>query len=169
MKYFFFLLSLVLVLTSNAAIAVDDFLDFNRASDTKVIVSNIAVEGAERVDPSTIISYLDIKPGDEYTQSGLSSSLKNLYETGLFADVNIEQRASKLIVKVVENPVINRVAFEGNSDVEDGELAAEISSRPRAVYVRNKVRSDVDRIQNIYRRRTYFESSFQYHHTSQWY
>lgn len=152
MKYYIFVLTFSLLTLSLPVQANTDFLDFNRRADTKAAVKNIAVEGAERVDPATIISYLDIKPGDQYTQSQLSNSLKKLYETGLFADVNIVQKRSKLIVKVVENPVINRIAFEGNGEIEDGELAGEISSRPRAVYVRNDVRSDVDRIRNLYRR-----------------
>lgn len=136
----------------STAYAQDGFLSFQRRADTQAKVNNIEVEGAQRVDPSTIISYLDIKPGDTYTQTELSQSLKNLYATGLFADVNIVQKDSRLIVKVVENPVINRIAFEGNDELEDAELSAEIASRPRAVYVRNLVRSDVDRIRNLYRR-----------------
>lgn len=142
----------VTVITSISAFAADDFLDFQRRTDTQVAVKTIAVEGAERVEPATIISYLDIKPGDKYTQSQLSSSLKNLYDTGLFADVKIAQTGSNLVVSVVENPVINRVAFEGNDKIEDSELAGEVSSRPRSVYIRNQVRSDIDRIRNLYRR-----------------
>lgn len=152
MRYIHFLTALMIVFVPLRAQATSDFMDFDRKSDAKVIVSNIAFEGAERVDPSTIISYLDIKPGDEYSQSALSSSLKKLYDTGLFADVSIVQRGSTLVVKVVENPVINRVAFEGNEEIEDSELLSEIGSRSRSVYVRNLVRSDVERIQNLYRR-----------------
>lgn len=152
MRFIALCASVLISLASTQAYASSDFFDFQRKSDVSVRVSNIAVEGAQRVDPGTIISYLDIKPGDEYTQTALSSSLKNLYETGLFADVNIVQNGSQLTVKVVENPVINRVAFEGNDEIEDSELAAEVSSRPRSVYVRNQIRSDVERIQNLYRR-----------------
>ena len=152
MKYITPLFSLLFLTFAAPALASSDFLDFKRKTDTRAAVANIAVEGAERVDPATIVSYLDIKPGDQYTQSELSSSLKNLYETGLFADVNILQKGSKLIVKVVENPVINRVAFEGNAEIEDNELAGEVGSHPRAVYIRKQVRQDVERIQNIYRR-----------------
>ena len=134
------------------AFAQDSFLSFERKSETEVRAANISVSGAVRVDPSTIITYMNIKPGDSYTQATLSEALKNLYATGLFADVNIEQKGNELVVNVVENPVINRVAFEGNDAVDDSELAVEISSRPRAVYVRNDVRNDVARIQEIYRR-----------------
>jgi outer membrane protein insertion porin family len=152
MKNLIFTFGFIITVLPVMAQANSGFLDFERRNDTKVSADNIMVEGTERVDPATVISYLDIKPGDSYTQSELSGSLKKLYQTGLFADVNILQRGSKLVVKVVENPVINRVAFEGNDEIEDSELAAEIQSRPRSVYVRNNVRSDVDRIRNIYRR-----------------
>lgn len=139
-------------ITSLPVMAQDDFLSFRRGAETETRVNNIAVEGTERVDPATVISYLTIKPGDSYTQSELSESLKNLYATGLFADANIRQNGGNLIVSVVENPVINRVVFEGNKHIKDSDLASEIRSRPRAVYVRNDVRNDVERIQDIYRR-----------------
>jgi len=130
----------------------DDFLLFRREAETETRVTHISVEGTERVDPATVVSYLTIKPGDSYTQSQLSNSLRNLYSTGLFADANIRQDGGNLIVFVVENPVINRVAFEGNKRIEDADLASEIKSRPRSVYVRSDVRRDVERIQDIYRR-----------------
>ena len=148
-----FLAAVVLTcLTGLPALAQQDFLSFQPGPESETRVSRISVEGAQRVDPSTIVSYMDIKPGDLYTQTALSNSLKNLYATGLFADVNLRQNGPELIVMVVENPVINRVAFEGNDKIDDTELAAEITSRPRSVYIRNAVRSDVDRIQELYRR-----------------
>lgn len=137
---------------SAPVMAQDDFLSFRRGAETETRVTRISVEGAERVDPATVVSYLTVKPGDQYTQSDLSESLKNLYATGLFADANIRQNGGDLVVVVIENPVINRVAFEGNKRIDDSELAAEVTSRPRAVYVRNDVRNDVDRIQDLYRR-----------------
>ena len=129
-----------------------DFFDFSRKSETSARVDNISVEGTSRVAPSTVISYMGIKPGETYTQEALSEALKALYATGLFADVNIRQDQNNLVVVIVENPVINRVVFEGNEAIEDSDLANEISSRPRAVYVRNDVRNDVSRIQELYRR-----------------
>ena len=146
------LAALTLCFLSHHGFAQDQFLSFEREANTQTTASNIVVEGAQRVDPSTIISYMDVKPGDQYTQEDLSTALKNLYATGLFADVNIRQDGRDLIVNVVENPIINRVAFEGNEEFDDSELKAEISSRPRAVYVRNNVRNDINRIQELYRR-----------------
>ena len=56
-----------------------------------------------------------------------------------------------LVVNVVENPVINRIAFEGNKRVEDATLQAEVSLRPRVVFTRSKVQNDVKRILDVYR------------------
>jgi len=146
-------LSLIAICVSVPALAqTSDFLSFQRQSEAVTTARNIEVKGTQRVDPSTVISYLDIKPGTQYTQSELSSSLKKLYETGLFADVAIEQRGRNLVVTVVENPILNRIAFEGNEEIEDAELATEISSRSRSVYVRKNVRDDVERIRELYRR-----------------
>ena len=146
------LLVVTLISVATAANAQEGFLKFQRPSGSEARVSNISVEGAQRVDPATVISYMQIQPGDTYTQESLSEALKRLYSTGLFADVNLRQNGNDIVVSIVENPVINRVVFEGNEEIEDTELASEIKSRPRAVYVRNDVRSDVNRLQNIYRR-----------------
>ncbi len=148
-----YLVALIICLTAPVmAQAQDSFFSFKRSSDTETTVRNIEVLGTQRVDPATVISYMTVKPGDQYSQTELSESLKALYETGLFADVDIQQNGSNLMVTVTENPVLNQIAFEGNDDIEDAELAREISSRPRSVYVRQNVRNDVERIQELYRR-----------------
>lgn len=152
MKKTAFLILGLMLLPATLSYAQDEFLSFDRPSEAQAQVSNISVEGTERVDPATVISYMQISPGDSYTQESLSEALKRLYATGLFADVNLRQEGNNLVVVVAENPVINRVVFEGNEEIEDTELAGEVSSRPRAVYIRNDVRRDVTRIQEIYRR-----------------
>lgn len=115
-------------------------------------VSRVQVIGTERIEPETVLSYMTVKPGDTYTQEALSESAKALYGTGLFADVNIQPKAGVLIVSIVENPLINQIAFEGNDKLKDDELLSEIASRPRNVLARTTVQSDVDRIQELYRR-----------------
>lgn len=115
-------------------------------------VSRIQIDGAERIDPETILSYMTVQPGDTYTQENLSESAKALYGTGLFADVNIQPKNGVLVVSVAENPLINQIAFEGNEKLKDEELASEVASRARNVLARNTVQSDVERIQELYRR-----------------
>jgi outer membrane protein insertion porin family len=116
------------------------------------IIRQIVVEGTQRVEPSTVRSYLLIQEGDPYDPGRIDRSLKSLYATGLFADVAIRREGDRLIVSVTENPIINRVAFEGNDKLDDKTLEAEISLRPRVIYTRPKVQSDVNRILNLYRR-----------------
>lgn len=115
-------------------------------------ISEIRVDGAERVEPATVMSYLDLRVGDVMNKEALDRGLKSLFATGLFADVSLRQDGSVLVVKVDENPVINQIAFEGNDKVEDEELLAEVQLRPRQVFTRTKVQADVARLYQVYRR-----------------
>jgi outer membrane protein insertion porin family len=119
-------------------------------------ISEIAVEGTQRIDPATVRSYMTVKPGDVLESSTINNSLKALYGTGLFADVAISREGNRLIVRVVENPVINQIAFEGNESLDEEELNTEIQLRPRVVFTRTKVQQDVKRIIDLYRRSGYF-------------
>jgi outer membrane protein insertion porin family len=116
------------------------------------VVQQIRVDGTQRIDPETVQSYLLIKPGDEADAEKLDRSLKALFATGLFADVTLRQDGGTLIVRVVENPIINRIAFEGNRRINDEQLLTEVQLRPRVVYTRTKVQNDVKRILDLYRR-----------------
>ncbi|PHQ69774.1 MAG: outer membrane protein assembly factor BamA [Sneathiella sp.] len=116
------------------------------------VISEIRVDGNQRIEDSTVVSYLLITEGAPYDRSRVDRSLKALFNTGLFADVSIRQEGSVVIVDVVENPIINRLAFEGNRRIEDETLSAEIQLRPRIVYTRARVQNDVQRIITVYRR-----------------
>src|SRR5690606_7038263 len=97
-------------------------------------------------------SYLTVVPGDVYDEEKVDQSLKNLFATGLFADVTITRRGRELTVNVIENPIINRIAYEGNKKLDNEKLQKEVRLRPRVVYTRAKVRADVKRILELYRR-----------------
>lgn len=114
-------------------------------------IGQIRVEGTQRIEPATVLSYMDTAAGDEFDPDKLDTSLKNLFSTGLFADVSFYQEGNDLVVVVVENPIINQIAFEGNKKVKDADLLNEISLRQRNVLTRTKVQADVERIQDIYR------------------
>ena len=116
------------------------------------IIEQIVVEGNQRIEPETIAGYMTIQAGDPFDLRRIDDSLKSLFATGLFADINIRREGDDLIVRVVENPIINRIAFEGNQAIDSEELEAEIQLRPRTVYTRTKVQSDVARILEVYRR-----------------
>ena len=117
----------------------------------QTIVREVIVEGAQRIEQETVRSYLLIRAGDAFDPARVDRSLKSLYATGLFADVSIRRDGDVLVVFVVENPVINRIAFEGNLKIDDEILEAEISLRPRVIYTRTKVQNDVKRLLSVYR------------------
>ncbi|MBR1189543.1 outer membrane protein assembly factor BamA [Bradyrhizobium sp. AUGA SZCCT0240] len=115
-------------------------------------VASISVEGNRRVEIETIRSYFKPGPGGRLGQAQIDDGLKALIETGLFQDVRINQAGGRIIVVVVENAVIGRIAFEGNKKVKDDQLSAEIQSKPRGTFSRPMVQSDAQRIAEIYRR-----------------
>jgi outer membrane protein insertion porin family len=116
------------------------------------VITAIQVEGNRRVEPETVRSYLTFSSGDAYDPAKIDESLKTLFATGLFQDVRIRREGGTIVVIVVENPIVNRVAFEGNREVEDDTLSAEVQLKQRAVYTRARVQADVQRILDVYRR-----------------
>ncbi|MDH3234354.1 MAG: outer membrane protein assembly factor BamA, partial [Alphaproteobacteria bacterium] len=109
------------------------------------------MEGTNRIEVETVVSYMLIKPGDPYDIARVNSSIKTLFATGLFSDVSFRREGDTLVVRVVENPIVNRVAFEGNKKLDDDDLLKEITLRPRTVYTRTKVQRDVKRLLEVYR------------------
>ena len=122
-------------------------------------VADIRVEGTQRIEKETVLSYLLIQKGDPWDPERVDKSLKALFATGLFADVKLDREGSTLVVRVVENPIINRIAFEGNSKLSDKDLNGEIQLRPRVVYTRTRVQNDVTRILDLYRRHAHFAAT----------
>ena len=119
-------------------------------------VSRIIIEGNQRIENETVLSYLQISAGQPFDSVKIDESIKALFETGLFADVQIFRRGNDLVVKVEENPMINRVNFEGNDAVKDSDLAKEVELHERSMFTRSKVQSDVNRIIALYRRTGYY-------------
>ena len=115
-------------------------------------IANIRVEGNQRIEQETVLSYMQLSAGDRFEPQGIDRALKNLFASGLFADVSLRREGDDLVVTVVENPIINRLAFEGNSRIGDEELQNEVQLRPRVVYTATKVQADAKRILDIYRR-----------------
>lgn len=122
-------------------------------------LQSIVIQGTQRIEVETVKSYMTITEGDVYDADRVNRSLKALFNTGLFADVAIRREGSQLIVRVVENPIINRIAFEGNRRLKDEQLTSEVQLRPRTVYTRTKVQSDVKRILELYRRNGRFAAT----------
>lgn len=117
------------------------------------VVQRVIVQGNERIEAGTVLSYLPIQAGDTIDPARVDVALKTLFRTDLFADVKIElQPNGDLVVQVVENPIINRVLFEGNKALKEDKLKDEVTIRPRGIFTRAKVQADVQRIIELYRR-----------------
>ena len=114
-------------------------------------IQSISVLGNQRVEANTVASYLLFAPGDPYSEERIDLSLKTLYATGLFADVVIDPRDGNVLIQVIENPIINRVIFEGNKSLKSDKINDEISAEPRSLFTRSQVQEDVTRIIELYR------------------
>jgi outer membrane protein insertion porin family len=119
--------------------------------------AGIGVEGNRRVEADTIRSYFKPGPGGRLDAAAIDEGLKGLYATGLFQDVQIRHAGGRLIVSVIENPVINRVQFEGNKSVKDEQIKEEVQSKPRGTLSRPVVQADTQRLIEIYRRSGRFD------------
>ncbi len=115
-------------------------------------IRRIVVRGNERIETRTIESYLLLEPGQAFDPGRVDLSLKTLFATGLFADVVITRDGEDLVVQVVENPIVNRVLFEGNKALNDDKLREEIQVEPRGIFTAARVQADVQRILEVYRR-----------------
>jgi outer membrane protein insertion porin family len=115
-------------------------------------IREIKVEGNRRVEDETVRTYLRFNIGDPYDAAKVDQSIKSLFATGLFSDVRIDRTGAGVLVTVVENPVVNQVAFEGNREVDKATLTAEVQLKPRSVFTRARAQADVQRILDIYRR-----------------
>ncbi|MBV9654184.1 MAG: outer membrane protein assembly factor BamA, partial [Acetobacteraceae bacterium] len=121
-------------------------------------IQNVRIEGNERIEAGTIRSYMLVGPGDPFDPDRLDRSLKTLYATGLFQDVNLSRQGNTLVVKVVENPIVNRIAFEGNHKLTDENLRTELQLRPRAVFTPELARADRQRILDAYAKKGRFDA-----------
>jgi outer membrane protein insertion porin family len=123
-------------------------------------IRSIAVTGAERLEPETIRSYAGLTPGQDYSAETLDTALKALYATELFADVQLlGADTGAIAIQVRENPVINRIIIEGNKRIKDDKIQPEIRLAPRQIFTRSKVRADVDRIIELYKRQGRFAAT----------
>jgi len=121
-------------------------------------IGTVRVEGAQRIEQGTIRSYILLQPGDLFDPERMDRSLKTLFATGLFADASLRRDGSTLVVKVVENPIVNRIAFEGNSKLTDDQLRPTLQLRPRAVFTAAIAQSDRQRILDQYAKRGRFNA-----------
>ena len=123
-----------------------------QASKEESKIVSIKVDGNLRIEAETVISYIVLRKGMVATPERIDDSLKVLFSTALFSDVSIFYENGELLIKVVENPIINRIIFEGNKKIKEEDLQVESVLRPRQIYTRSKVKNDVLKFVQLYRR-----------------
>ncbi len=116
------------------------------------VVTDIKIDGNERIDPAAVETYLGIQRGDDVGRYDLDEGLKKLYDTGFFTDVGIDMKNGIITVFTTENPSINDVIFEGNDQIDKADLEKEITLKSRSIYTRTKVQNDLKRLLDVYRR-----------------
>ncbi|CAI8407896.1 MAG: Outer membrane protein assembly factor BamA [Hyphomonas sp. TMED17] len=141
------------------ALTVSTFLMPSASAQTTETIRSISVEGNQRIEDRTVQSYLLVQAGDPFDPARIDLSLKTLFATGLFADASFEKAGPDLIVRVVENPIINRVLFEGNSAIDDDKMREEIQAAPRGIFTAARVQADVQRILDLYRKSGRFSAT----------
>ena len=129
------------------------------AVPTATAVKSIAVVGNQRLEAQTILSYLRLRVGQSYNRAMLDQALKDLAATELFKDYQISDDNGALTIQVTENPVINRVILEGNKRLKEDKIRPEIKLAPRQIFTRSKVRADVARIIELYKRQGRFAAT----------
>ena len=129
------------------------------AQPAATTIQSIAVTGNQRLEAQTILSYLRLRVGQTYDRAVLDQALKDLAATELFKDFQITDNNGALQIQVTENPVINRVILEGNKRLKEDKIRPEIKLAPRQIFTRSKVRADVARIIELYKRQGRFAAT----------
>ncbi len=118
--------------------------------------NGVIIEGNQRVERDTILSYLQFGPNEAATPEKIDASLKALFQTGLFSDVKIDRRGSNMVIHVVENPMINTVNFENNSEIDDSTLQKEVEVHQSMIYTKARVQSDTRRVLALYQSKGFY-------------
>lgn len=154
MRNKFWLVGLLVLIFSSAAPVGLPFVGYSQAQAAGI--SQVTLEGGQRVDRETVLSYLQLSVGDEFNSEKIDGSIKALFQTGLFSDVRIVRRGSVLVVQIVENPLINVVNFEGNSAIDDETLQKEVEVKERMIYTKARVLSDTRRVLALYQTKGFY-------------
>jgi outer membrane protein insertion porin family len=122
-------------------------------------IQSITVVGTQRLEADTVRSYIRLRNGQLWSQASADQALKDLYATELFADVAVRNNSGAVVIEVRENPVVNRIILEGNKRIKNDKIEPEIKLAPRQIFSRSKVRADVARIIELYKRQGRFAAN----------
>jgi outer membrane protein insertion porin family len=129
------------------------------AQTTPRLIRSIRVEGSQRIEPDTVLSYTRLRVGEPFNNESIDQAIKDLLASELLADVEIGTENGDLVIRIRENPVINRVVFEGNKRLKNEKILKEVKLAPRQIFTRPAVRADVARIIELYRRQGRFAAT----------
>ena len=143
---------LVLVFSLVAPVGVPFFV----AQSSFAAASGIVIEGGQRVDRETVLSYLQFNSPQTATAAKIDESIKALFQTGLCSDVNIVRRGPTIVIRIVENPLINVVNFEGNSEIDDEALQKEVEVKQSMIFTKARIQSDTRRVLALYQAKGFY-------------
>ncbi len=112
--------------------------------------NSVAVEGNQRVEAATIVTYAGIARGETVSAGDLNEAYQRILDSGLFESVEIVPQGNRLVIQVTEFPTINRIAFEGNRKIKDDDLAGFIESTSRQVFSPTQAERDAATITEAY-------------------
>lgn len=115
-------------------------------------INKIIVTNNDRIESSTIESYSKMKIGDTYSSELKNNAIRNLYNTELFEDINISFGNGIVTISVQETPFVSKVVFIGNRKVKSSMLAAEIYTIAGDSLRRSRLKTDIAKIKEIYKR-----------------
>jgi outer membrane protein insertion porin family len=122
------------------------------ASAQNFIFDSFVIEGNQRVSDGTILTFGELAPGAGLSTAELNDAGQKIRNSGLFETVDIIPQSSRLLIRVVEYPTINRINIEGNSRIDDGVLLSLVQSQPRRVFTPAQAEADTAAIAGAYAR-----------------
>ena len=115
------------------------------------VINDVKINGNSRVSDETIKIYGKITLNENYDQKRLNSTLRNLFETKFFEDVNLKIDKSTLIVNVKEYPILNQLIITGEKNLRiTRELKKNITLKEKNSFIESDLVNDVEKIKNIY-------------------
>lgn len=127
------------------------FLPMSAFAANSATIRAVRVEGSQRIEPETVRSYLKLDVGHPFGPEAIRESLNALFATGFFKDVSLLREDDDLLVRVVENPMVNEVSFEGNDAFSEEDLEKVITLKTHAIYDRAKTERDLTALRQAYR------------------
>ena len=149
-----FLLSIFLIYFTSS-------FNFSYAEERNVLVKNVLIKNNQRIDTETVLSYVGIKKGDSVNYEILNLKLKEMYKTGLFADIKFRIVQNELIVLIIENPVVNNITVSGNDKIKTDLLTTEIKLKSREVFKKKQLQDTLDIFRSLYKQAGFFSAVFQ--------